>query len=184
MCKIVRKIFNKMFLGVVLKRAKVQGAGAVSVAGKLPNFDNSGRITVGRNVFFRAFRIPVTITVHQDAELTLGHDVFINDGVNICAARRISIGSHAKIGDVTFIFDTDFHPVAPDMPMKTAPVTIGENVWIGANCMILAGASIGDHSVIAAGSIVTGPIPAKSLAAGIPARVIKTLDIPDGWVRP
>ncbi|GBD89896.1 galactoside O-acetyltransferase [bacterium BMS3Abin04] len=49
--------------------------------------------------------------------------------------------------------------------------------------MILPGAVIGDHAVIAAGSIVTGEIPAKSLAAGVPAKVVKTLNIHDDWLR-
>jgi acetyltransferase-like isoleucine patch superfamily enzyme len=56
-------------------------------------------------------------------------------------------------------------------------------VWVGAKSIILPGSVIGDHCVIAAGSIVTGEIPAKSLVAGTPVRVIKTLNIPDGWIR-
>lgn len=59
--------------------------------------------------------------------------------------------------------------------MTTAPVRIGRNVWVGARCTITAGASIGDHSVIGANSVVTGAIPAQCLAAGVPARVIRRL---------
>ncbi len=84
---------------------------------------------------------------------------------------------------MTFIYDTDFHEISPDAPTRYSPVIIGGNVWIGANSMILPGAVIGDHTVVAAGSIVTGEIPAKSLAIGSPARVVKKLDVPDGWIR-
>jgi acetyltransferase-like isoleucine patch superfamily enzyme len=84
---------------------------------------------------------------------------------------------------MTYIYDTNFHEISPEKPTKNAPVSIGNNVWIGTKSIILPGSVIGDHCVIAAGSIVTGAIPAKSLAAGAPARVIKTLNIPDGWIR-
>jgi acetyltransferase-like isoleucine patch superfamily enzyme len=113
----------------------------------------------------------------------MGPGSFLNDGVNICAARSIRIGAHAKIGDMTYIYDTDFHQLSPDNPIRVMPVSIGDNVWIGAMSMILPGAVIGDHSVIGAGSIVTGAIPARSLAVGAPARVVRELNIPVGWLR-
>jgi acetyltransferase-like isoleucine patch superfamily enzyme len=78
---------------------------------------------------------------------------------------------------------TDFHAVSPGDSVKQKAVSIGDNVWIGANSMVLAGSCIGNHSIVAAGSIVTGEIPPKSLAAGNPARVIKTFDAPDDWIR-
>ena len=115
--------------------------------------------------------------------LEVGDDALFNDGIVLCAAKSIKIGHSVKIGDMVYIYDTHFHQVCPDEPLTEAPVSIGNNVWIGANSMVLAGASIGDHSVIAAGSIVTGAIPARSLAAGTPARVIRTFEVPDGWIR-
>jgi acetyltransferase-like isoleucine patch superfamily enzyme len=77
--------------------------------------------------------------------------------------------------------DSRFHPAAPDVPVRSAPVYIGHNVWIGTNSIILAGASIGDHSVIAAGSVVAGDIPGRAVAGGAPARVIRG-DRFAGWV--
>lgn len=84
---------------------------------------------------------------------------------------------------MTYFYDTDFHEISPEHPTKNAPVSIGNNVWIGAKAIILPGSVIGDHCVIAAGSIVTSEIPAKTLAAGIPAKVIKNIKVPDYWVR-
>jgi len=138
---------------------------------------------MGKHCSFRSFRLRPNITVRNGATLKIGDNAFINDGVNICATLSISIGRYAKIGDMTYIYDTDFHETYPGSGIKQAPVCIGNNVWIGANSMLLAGAVIGDHSVIAAGSVVTGEIPAGCLAAGTPARPIKTLDVPEGWIR-
>ena len=67
--------------------------------------------------------------------------------------------------------------------IKTEPVLIGRNVWIGCNVVILPGAVIGDHSVIAAGSVVHGTIPPRVLAAGNPARVLREIGALDGWRR-
>ncbi len=146
--------------------------------------DNQGVMILGKRSKFRSYRLRQSITVLKDAVLEIGDHAFINDGVNICASKCVVIGDNVLIGDMTFIYDTDFHPAAPELPVRSAPVYIGRNVWIGTNSMILAGASIGDHSVIAAGSVVAGDIPGRTVAGGAPARVIREIDVPEGWVRP
>jgi acetyltransferase-like isoleucine patch superfamily enzyme len=108
---------------------------------------------------------------------------FINDGTNLYAMTAIVIGDHTMIGDQVTIYDASCHHVSPDLPPVAQPVTIGRNVWIGSRAMILPGVVIGDHAVIGAGSIVTKSIPARSVAVGNPAKVIKTFDCPDDWVR-
>lgn len=138
---------------------------------------------LGERFCFRSYRLPQYIVVKEGGALTIGHDSFINDGVSICATRSIAIGAHVKIGDMVYIYDTDFHAISPGQPVRHEPVVIGNNVWIGSNAMVMPGANIGDHSVIAAGSIVTGTIPPKSLAAGTPARVIREFEVQEGWVR-
>jgi acetyltransferase-like isoleucine patch superfamily enzyme len=152
-------------------------------SGRWPKITNKGRIYIAENCSFRSFRTRQHITVTKDAILEIGRNTFMNDGANLFATLSVKIGKNCKIGDMTYIYDTDFHQVSPQHPTKRAPISIGNNVWIGARSTILAGADIGDHSVIAAGSTVTGEIPAKSLAGGSPARVIRTLDVPDDWVR-
>jgi acetyltransferase-like isoleucine patch superfamily enzyme len=95
----------------------------------------------------------------------------------------IVIGDDCLIGDFTAIMDCDEHRIGPGSPVRKEPVTIGRNVWIGRNCLILPGADIGENSVIAAGSVVTHSIPSNSLAAGVPARVIREIQDQPGWVR-
>jgi acetyltransferase-like isoleucine patch superfamily enzyme len=174
---------RKHILKRFLKRRNILSDGIPSFSGLWPDINNEGKLFIGANCSFRSFRLRQHITVRNNAELEIGDNSYINDGVNICATQSIRIGHNVKIGDMVYIYDTDFHAVSPDAPTNHAPVSIGNNVWIGANSMVLAGAVIGDHSVVAAGSIVTGTIPARSLSAGSPARVIRTLNIPDGWVR-
>jgi acetyltransferase-like isoleucine patch superfamily enzyme len=91
----------------------------------------------------------------------------------------ITIGADGLFGADVEIFDSDFHDLDParrrDGDQRIAPITIGDNVYVGMGVRILKGASIGDDSVIGAGSVVTGAIPAGVIAAGKPARVIREL---------
>jgi maltose O-acetyltransferase len=178
-----KTVIKQYAISMYLKKRHVSFDNPPSFSGRWPVIRNEGTMHLGANCFFRSFRLRQHITVCKNAELKIAHNSFLNDGVTIHSTQAISIGHHAKIGDMTYIYDTDFHEIAPDLVVRQAPVIIGDNVWIGTKSIILADSVIGDHSVIAAGSIVTGKIPPKSLAAGAPARVIKTLDMRDSWIR-
>lgn len=151
--------------------------------GRWPDIANKGSMTIGQGCTFRSFRLRQTITVTRDAVLQIGSDSFFNDGLNVFATKSIIIGSHVDVGDMVYIYDSDSHQVSPSDPVKALPVTIGNNVWIGTGTIVLRGSRIGDYAVIGAGSIVTGDVPARSLAVGSPARVIRELVVPDGWAR-
>lgn len=91
----------------------------------------------------------------------------------------IRIGARALLGSHVEIFDSDFHDLRPnrrrDGRPRMAPVELGEDVFVGDGVKILKGVTIGAHSVIGAGSVVTSPIPEGVVAAGNPARVIRAL---------
>ena len=97
----------------------------------------------------------------------------------IIAHSAIHIGEGSLIGAGCLICDSDMHevPLGSGKPVKCAPIRIGNHVFIGANCTILKGVTIGDGAVIGAGSVITGDIPPATLAAGQPARVIRELRI-------
>lgn len=116
-----------------------------------------------------------------------GGSVVLGDNVRLSAATlysrsSISVGKNTCIGANTKIFDHDFHPVDPaqrlnhpDRGMKTAPVYIGENVFIGCNCIILKGSEIGDNCVVGAGAVVSGRFPENCIIAGNPAKIVRRL---------
>lgn len=110
--------------------------------------------------------------------LEIGDDVDLAYGVLITTPGGVSIGARTLVGYRTQILSANH--VIPPAPGRifgaghaTAQVRIGADVWIGANCLILPGVSIGEGAVVAGGSIVTKDIPAYAIAAGIPARVIR-----------
>ncbi|HLN98962.1 MAG TPA: acyltransferase [Pyrinomonadaceae bacterium] len=116
----------------------------------------------------------VEISCARQGRLTLGKNVFLNQGVRIACSQEISIGDNALIGDETVILDNDYHGVA-NSPAKAAAVTIESDVWLGTRVIVLRGVTIGRGSVVGAGAVVTRSIPPFSFAAGVPAKVIKSL---------
>ena len=109
--------------------------------------------------------------------IKLGKGVFINEGCCFQDQGGIEIGDNALIGQQVVIATLN-HDLAPDKRanMIPAPVKIGKNVWIGAHATILAGVTIGDNAVVAAGAVVTKDVPANSVVGGVPAKIIKTIE--------
>ena len=177
----VRDVPSSLWATAVFRWAGARSA-IVTVDGRHPVVYTAGSITCGR-LFLRCRTIPIELGASKNGSLVLGERVFINTGATIVANHSIVVGDDCLIGDLAAIFDTDFHPIEPSRPTRFAPVRLGANVWVGRSAIILPGVTIGDHAVIAAGSIVTGDVPARTLMAGVPARSIRALDVPDGWRR-
>ena len=111
--------------------------------------------------------------------LVVGDDVDIAKDVMITTAGGVEIGARTLIGYRTQILSANHNvPPAPEHIFgaghELKKITIGSDVWIGANCIITAGVTIGEGAVVAAGAIVTKDIPSFVYAGGVPAQVIKT----------
>jgi acetyltransferase-like isoleucine patch superfamily enzyme len=113
-----------------------------------------------------------------DGEIHIGDYCLISPGVRISAAQSIRIGDNCMLAANVYISDSDWHGIYNRIrPFRcTKPVIIENNVWLGERVIVNKGVSIGENSVIGAGSVVTKDIPANSIAAGNPARVIKTIN--------
>ena len=122
----------------------------------------------------------ILCTWRSGAVLEIGKDFGMTGGA-VCSAERIVIGDNVTVGANTTIMDTDFHPFDPIQRRsnkayeKTAPIIIKNDVFIGMNCVILKGVSIGQGSTVGAGSIVTHDVPSNVIVAGNPAQVIRPL---------
>lgn len=138
----------------------------------------------GRNVLEKLFRKPVHESVivrppfmcDFGINITLEENVFINYGAHILDACKVRIGKNTMIGPRVNIYAAS-HPLDHMERRKDActakPVDIGEDVWIGGNCTILPGVTIGNGAVIGAGSVVTKDVPAMAVVAGNPARIVR-----------
>lgn len=122
-----------------------------------------GNVCIGQN---GGIRTGVIINLTNNAKVSIGDEVFINDRCLINAHKSISIGSRTIIGQNVCMYDHD-HDYHHFEKMRdhyiVQPICIGEDVWIGSNVTILRGTEIGDRCVIGAGTVVKGIIPADSM---------------------
>ena len=124
---------------------------------------------------------PVILTTWQaSAELIVGANLGMTGG-SLCAAERVWIGDNVTVGANTVITDTDFHSLdavqrkSEPTGGETVPVTIQDDVFIGMNCLILKGVTIGRSSIVGAGSVVTKDVPSSVIVAGNPATIVRDL---------
>ncbi|MCW5588342.1 MAG: sugar O-acetyltransferase [Legionellales bacterium] len=111
-------------------------------------------------------------------EIKIGHKVFINQCCTIYDMGGVDIGDNVMIGPNVNII-TSSHPLEPDKRfdyVEAKSIVIENNVWIATAATILGGVSIGENSVVGAGAVVTHDVPANSFVAGVPARVIRSLN--------
>jgi maltose O-acetyltransferase len=110
--------------------------------------------------------------------ITIGDRTFINYNLTALDVARITIGADCQIGPNVQLL-TPTHPIEPeprrDKLEAAQPIVIGDNVWLGGGVIVLPGVTIGENSVIGAGSVVAKDIPANVVAVGSPARVIRKI---------
>lgn len=146
----------------------------------------SGHFVFGKDLIIKGKGIDVLpasqIIIGSDASLIIGDYVGMTQ-ISITCSKRISIGSHVKIGAGVLLFDTDFHSTDWNLRRKkndgqyakSLPISIGNDVFIGARSIICKGVCIGDKAIVATGSVVVKSIPAGEIWGGNPAKFIKKI---------
>jgi acetyltransferase-like isoleucine patch superfamily enzyme len=135
-----------------------------------------GRLQIGPEVLLEP---GVWITAPDDARVRIGAGSFLNLGVMVAAQELVEIGEHCMLANGCFVSDANHRHDDPQKPItwqgfdSKGPTRIGNNCWLGANVVVTSGVNIGERSVIGANSVVTHDVAPFTVAAGIPARVIK-----------
>jgi len=137
-----------------------------------------GRLEIGQHALLEP---GVWITAPGAARVRIGAGTFLNLGVMVAALELVEIGAHCMLANGCYVtdsshrFDDPVRPVPWQGFTSKGPTRLGDNVWCGVNVVVTSGVSIGQRCVIGANSVVTTDIPPFSVAAGVPARVLRTI---------
>ena len=121
-------------------------------------------------------RIFTPFHINYGKKTTFGRDCFVNFGCTFLALGGITIEDDVFIGPQC-VLATEYHPENPATrhSLLTKPIVVKRNAWVGANVTVLAGVTIGENAIVAAGSVVTKDVPDNMIVAGSPARVIREI---------
>ena len=150
---------------------------SVIVAGNTKAFS---WIQIGRGTEIqRLCRIYISENDSLQPRLIIGSRVFIGQGTHLSVTQPMSIGNDTIIGAGSFLLTNNHRFDSREIPIRdqgydTEPLDVGEDVWIGANCVIMPGIEIGKGAIIGAGSVLTKPVGCYEIWAGVPARKIGT----------
>jgi acetyltransferase-like isoleucine patch superfamily enzyme len=149
------------------------------VEGEVLEALDAGRLTVGEGTLLEP---GCWLTLSPQARIQIGEGCFLNRGTMLAAVERIEIGDHVMFANGCFVGDADHRYDDPETPVTwhgfvpRGPVRIGSNCWFGVNCVVTGGVTIGERCVVGANSVVTRDLPAGTIAAGAPAKVIREIE--------
>lgn len=130
-----------------------------------PLVESFGSISMGDDVQLNCAFSPVELRTGKCGRIDIGHGVDINFGAVLSAKEHVRIGSHVSLGPYVRVVDHD--------ESGTAPIEIGDDVWLATRVVVEKGARIGNGTIVTAGSVVRGELPPNVIAGGNPARVIR-----------
>ena len=149
------------------------------VEGELLEALDEGRLRIGEGTLFEP---GCWITMAPEAEIEIGAGCFLNRNTMVAAQGRVAIGDHVMFANGCFVGDAEHRYDDPELPItwqgfsSKGPVTIGDNVWFGVNCVVTGGVSVGERCVVGANSVVTTDLPARHVCAGAPARPLREIE--------
>ena len=180
---------TKWFNAIALSYRRVQTGHNVRINGKIRLYGR-GSIVLEDNVRINSCRranpiggdISTVLNTCSSGKIVIGAGSGISNSA-IVSRESVSIGKNVRVGGGCQIFDNDFHSLncekrisAHDDDIQTKPVVIKDGAFLGARCLVLKGVTIGENSVIGAGSVVTKDVPDNEIWGGNPARFIKKLE--------
>jgi len=140
---------------------------------------DDGRLEIGSGTLLEP---SCWITIAEQGRVRIGEGCFLNIGTMIACRDEVTIGDHVMFANGCFVADSSHRFDDPEMPVtwqgftSKGPTRIGSNCWFGLNCVVTTGVTVGERCVIGANSVVTKDLPARTIAAGAPARVIREID--------
>jgi acetyltransferase-like isoleucine patch superfamily enzyme len=149
------------------------------VEGEVLEALDEGRLVIGEGTLLEP---GCWLTLAPDARIEIGAGCFLNRNTMIAAYERVTIGDHVMFANGCFVSDADHRFDDPETPVpwqgftSKGPVAVGDNCWFGVNCVVTGGVTVGERCVVGSNSVVTQELPAATISAGAPARVIRPVE--------
>lgn len=180
-------LLYKWLILVPVMRAVCTEVGSGLRIERMPYIRGTGEIRIGRQVYLSG-KIGIGLSGRSPSvvpTLVIGDETFIGHECSFNLRHGIDIGRQCLLAGGIVIQDNDGHPIdavarragEPAPESAVAAVTIGDGVWIGRRAMILKGVTLGENAIVGAGSVVVHDVPANTIVAGNPARIIRTLEL-------
>jgi acetyltransferase-like isoleucine patch superfamily enzyme len=140
---------------------------------------DDGRLEIGRHTVLEP---QVWVTIAPEGRALIGEGCFLNMGVMVAVQHEVMIGDNTMLANGCFVSDASHRFDDPAVPVpwqgftSKGPTRIGSNCWLGVNVVVTSGVTIGDRCVIGASSVVTQDLPPRTIAAGVPARVLRPIE--------
>ena len=153
------------------------------VEGEVLEALDDGRLVIGEGTRLEP---GCWITLGPDARVVIGRGCFLNRETMIAAHELVEVGDHTMFANHCFVGDADHRYDDPTQPITwqgfkpRGPVRIGSNVWLGKGVVVQGGVTIGDRCVVGSNSVVTKDVPAATVSAGVPAKVLREIEFTQG----
>lgn len=189
----IRSLWNsfwRVFYYEPLFRTRCRKVGErLMLFGGIPVIDGNLQITLGDDCDVYGKSTFASTRVYDEPELIVGNQTHLGYGLTISVGQRVEIGNHVLISGGCFLADNDGHPYdykarrkethQPVTKEQIQPIKIEDDCWIGSQCIILKGVTLGQGSIVGSNSLVSKSVPPFCIVGGVPAKIIKELPIPD-----
>ena len=168
-------------LAIHREMARRQAFARWPIHGNVLEAMREGRLEVGAGTLFEPH---AWLTAPGTARISIGLGCFLNIAVMVAAVELVEIGDHCMFANGCFVTDGGHRFDDPEKPVPwqgfttKGPTRVGDNVWCGANVVITSGVTVGERCVVGANSVVTRDLPPRSIAAGVPAKVLTRVEYP------
>lgn len=178
------KVTSFLYYEPLFKTCCKSCGSGLHLIGGMPQVNDLLSLHVGNSVTMHGAATFVGSKVYSNPELIIGDNTHLGYQMGIAVGRKITIGSHVLIANRVSLAGYDLHPLDPVRRTNNEPpdesgcgdIEIKDYAWIGMNCLIMKGVTIGKASIVAAGSVVTKDVPDFCIVAGNPAKVVKVLE--------
>jgi maltose O-acetyltransferase len=161
---------------------KVNEKGKILFTNRKPDIQNEGFIRIGNITRIWSNVNRCRLSVKKGGKLYIGDNCRINGPV-ISVTDKVFIGNNCRIAPQVYIMDGDFHAVEDRLSKGSSkPIIIEDDAWVATRAMVLKGVRIGKGAVVAAGAVVTKDVPPYTIAAGVPAKIIKHIHVEENTI--